>query len=46
MPLDFKVVDMILIVLSQYNLVKDYLNFQIKESGIGEIKDILYINGL
>ncbi len=46
MPLDFKVVNMILIVLNLYNLVKDHPNFYIKESGVRKIKDIFYINGL
>lgn len=46
MPLDFKVVNIILIVLNPYDIEKDYPNFEIKKSDIKEMKDILYVNDL
>lgn len=46
MLFDFEVINIIYIILNLYNLAKDYLNSQIKEKDVGEIKNIFYINSL
>lgn len=46
MSLDFKIVNITLIILNLYKLAKNYSNFSVKKSGVEEIKDIFYINSL